>query len=138
MRPGLVVILLILAVAAPGVAAYSYYLITDDPYGQPLGITQERLAGKAKVEERIEVVARVTWPGPDADAAAQARLGHELQAAFRSFGIVAHVEFGSAAAGAQGSVVYEVGASRLGPFMLGNAAAGVRPAVEAYRLSQGR
>lgn len=59
-----------------------------------------------------------------------------LTDAFDARGIPMTISFKQGAEQAQATIVYTIGSSEIGPLPLYRAAEGVRPAVEAYRLSR--
>ena len=135
MRSGMVIATMIALVAAPGGGAYTYYLITKDPTAQPMGLTQESLAGVTGIK-RVEIVAQVRLPPAADNAAMRRRIAEQLSAGFRAYGLELRTEFAAPLPGRTG-VTYEVGSSRIGPFALANAAEGVKAAVAAYRMNGG-
>jgi hypothetical protein len=121
----------LLALIAPTAAALIWYNITGDPTFRPLSVTIERLvAFEADRGSGGAVVAHVTLP-------ADSRLSEES--------LTADLRRGFAATGAHAiirvnrtpgppTILFEVGASRIGPYPLSNAAIGLRTASDAWRM----
>jgi hypothetical protein len=133
-HPMVTIFLAILALITPSAAALTWYYMTGDPTFRPLSISVERLiAYEADRGSGGAVVARVTLP-PDSRLS-EASVTNELRRGFAATGAQAMIHVHRAPGPPY--VTFEVGASRLGPYPLGDAAIGLRTASSAWRMKTG-
>jgi hypothetical protein len=130
-HPLVTILLALVALIAPSAAALTWYYMTGDPTFRPLSVTVERLvAFEADRGAGGAVVARVTLP--HGSALTEAGVTQELQRGFAATGAQAVIHVTRAPG--PPSILFEVGASRLGPMPLGQAAIGLRTASDAWRI----
>jgi hypothetical protein len=130
-HPLVTVLFALLALIAPSGAALIWYNITGDPTFRPLSVTIERLvAFEADRGSGGAVVARVRLP-PDSRLSEDA-LREDLRRGFAATGAQALIRVERAPGPA--TILFEVGASRIGPYPLSSAAIGLRTASDAWRM----
>ncbi|MCU0907981.1 MAG: hypothetical protein MUF73_11145 [Rhodobacteraceae bacterium] len=130
-HPLVTILFALAALATPTLLALIWYNITGDPTFRPLSLSVERLvAFEADRGAGGAVVARVSLP-PDSRMS-EAALTADLQRGFAATGAQAVIRVERAPG--PPTVVFEVGRSRLGPYPLSSAAAGLRTASDAWRM----
>ncbi len=130
------VMLIIVIVVLPTVAALGWYQVTRDPYFRPLGITREALRAYGVPGVGAEVVAYIDWPAAHAGHAARKQLAEDLAASFASKGVDVQLVFRDGTGSTR--ITYAIGNSVIGPYSTARAAEGVAAAVEAYRMNRAR
>lgn len=123
-------------IVLPAMVALSAYYITKNPHFRPLGITTEKLINANLENQSGTVIAQVTI-GANADPQASKRdYSEALKTTFDRLDTKLRVDFLSKPNSSDITVTYIVGASRIGPYPISNAASGVNAAVRAQRMAQ--
>ncbi|WP_371170255.1 hypothetical protein [Aliiroseovarius sp. 2305UL8-7] len=125
--------LIVIVVTLPSAAALSWYHYTKDPTLRPLGISKNDPIREAN-GELVNIVAHIRWDNLN-EAQPLDRFRYALVEAFDIKNIEITVDVVDAP-GQGTTVVYDVGASHIGPFPKQRAAKGVNAAIAAYRMNQ--
>lgn len=121
----------IVAVAAPAAIALLAFYITGDPRLRPLSLTEDQMV---EVEPPVAdglVRVEVHWASTETTTAPALALARSIKATFEAKGQDAWVLVLRDFSGAESHVLYRVGTNVFGPYPLGSAAKGVRPALKA-------
>lgn len=125
---------LILAVATPSVLAVGYYLVTGDASIRPLALTREIHARVRAWQVGADIRARVEWGLNAPVRLSQEQLRERITEAFAAHGEQVFVILEETNATTI-RVTYEMGRNTFGPLSISQAANGVRPAIDAFRIS---
>ena len=123
-------------IVLPAVIALAAYYITKNPHFRPLGITTEKLSNADWESQSGTVIAEVTIGAGASPQSSQRDYSEALKTTFDRLGTDLRVDFLSKPNSSEITVTYIVGASRIGPYPIANAAAGVKAAVRAQRMAQ--
>ncbi len=124
-------VVIIAVVALPSVAALAWHYFTDDPTLRPLGITKADLV-KQDATGSFEVIAHVFWDSR-AERQSSSAFTQSLVKAFNVKGVDLNV-FVTESATNGTTVLFQVGASRIGPYPKDAAVKGVNAAVTAHHM----
>lgn len=118
-------------IALPSVVALGWYSYTKDPTLRPLGITKAALIDNDPGQPS-EVIARVKWGMTDNRDSGKA-FAQSLVRAFDVKQVDLRVIVTDSTEDAT-TIIYEVGASRIGPYPKDKAVKGVNAAIAAYHM----
>ncbi|MCI2394780.1 hypothetical protein [Aliiroseovarius sediminis] len=130
-REARLLFVIIAVIMLPTALSLAWYHYSQDPTLRPLGITQEAIERETPIR-RPEVIAQLHWDRA-VEGQSSDRFAQLLVQAFDIKNIALQVvvtdtpDEGS-------SVLYQVGASRIGPFDKANAVKGVNAAIQAYHM----
>ena len=134
-RPGLLLVALIAAVAAPAFTATTYYLVTNDPRVRPLALTREAEAWARGQTGGTEIVVRVYWGSDTPPGLSRQDFSGRLVRAFYAHGEEVRVVIEDTPDRKGVSVAYEMGPNLFGPVPASRAAEGIRAIIDALRMS---
>jgi len=123
-----------LLVATPATLAMGYYLVSGDPRVRPLAVTRESLAFIEGFTSGVQIVTTVAWGRDSQTQFDRETLKQTLVGAFYAHGEETIIEF-EEVPGDRILITYTVGQNTYGPAEIDRAVAGVRAAVDAYRIS---
>jgi hypothetical protein len=130
-HPLVTILFALVALTTPTALALLWYGITGDPTFRPLSVTIERLvAFEADRGAGGAVVAIVTLPADS--LLSEDSLTADLRRGFAATGAQALIRVQRAPG--PPTILFEVGASQLGPYPLSSAAIGLRTASDAWRM----
>jgi hypothetical protein len=130
-HPLVTILFALVALTTPTALALLWYGITGDPTFRPLSVTIERLvAFEADRGVGGAVVAIVTLPADS--QLSEDSLTADLRRGFAATGAQALIRVQRAPG--PPTILFEVGASQLGPYPLSSAAIGLRTASDAWRM----
>lgn len=122
-------------IALPTVAALLHFKLTGDPTSRPLGIDVANLTNTAADGKSAGINVDVRWGADVQTPNTKGEVKLALSNALGVYGIDYRVMV-TDTAGATIEIFYVVGDVRIGPFRLGNAAAGISPALAAYHMDE--
>lgn len=130
----IVITLITVFVVTPAILALTAYFVTRNPSLRPLGITVERLTEAGQIENKSLIIAVVDI-GQEAKATStRDQYKTALETAFARMEAEVQVKFRTIPGSREVNVTYLVGESRIGPFPIARAAAGVAAATQAERM----
>lgn len=126
---GLVIALL----ATPALAALTYAQLSGDASARPMSITVDSLRSGLFGKSRVEALVSIGDQG--LSDRQKEDLTKQLKQTFAGREVPVAVKFISVPDRSESEITYTVGKNTVGPLPLRRASEGVRPAVEAYRLT---
>ena len=132
-RLDLIIPALVLAIALPAGLSWAWYRLTGDPTLRPLGVTLSSLRESEVPGFGAGLTVRIDWGAEARSPHSPAQVERILQKALRVYEMDYRIRM-NRVPGAAIRVYFETGATRLGPFTLAEIAAGIPPAVAAYRM----
>ncbi|PTQ70129.1 hypothetical protein [Celeribacter persicus] len=130
----IVITLITVFIVTPAILALTAYFITQNPSLRPLGITVERLTEAGQLENKSLIIAVVDIGAETKATTTKDQYRTALETAFARMEAEVQVKFRSIPGSSGVNVTYLVGESRIGPFPIARAAAGVAAATQAERM----
>ena len=129
------ILVIILVLIAPTLISLGYYVVTRNPALRPLAVTQASLSSyEAGLGLGGHVVARIEWVEEDNMGFSRRQIERLVTRAFEAKGI--EVDVLVVPGVEETSITYLVGASRMGPYPVIHAAAGVSAAAAAFHMAE--
>lgn len=131
-RNGAYLALIIFVAIAPSAVSLGWYAATGNPALRPLALTLQSLRSYTADGEIFELEVYVHWNPADTAGYSLDQVTRQVQRAFSAKGVEPRMII--RATEGPTYLLYEVGASRMGPYPVIRAAEGISPAVAAYRM----
>lgn len=128
-------VLAAIALIVPAAGAKLAYHITGDPYFQPLGLTQERLAEFNQQSEFLAIGIHVAWGRDRTSEVTQADLRELIASVVHRRTDDYYIRFHDAP-GRDVEITLVVGPNRYGPYPPARFVDGIEPAVVALRATR--
>lgn len=127
----------IVILATPATIGLSLYSMTGDQRYRPLGLSDNGLGFFTSTgTQTMQIEVTLHWAPSDGHRDAAMKLGRDIKGTFEAKGVEAIVYVQEDPQATSSFVIYDIGRNEIGPFSIGEAIDGVRPAVDAIRAFQ--